>query len=202
VIHRGLADTHAMSMYEAMLDCAEHHVYIVNDFPIVTALGRAIQRVLARGVAVTLLTGNAAARRADGTFFPAPLHRSLFELMVKARIEPLLAAGVAVYEYVPPAAPEIVARQGIVRPYVHAKMMSVDGTVASIGSANLDATASFWESEANVVVQDAAFVSELERTLVAMIAASYRIDPHSAYWLGERAQRAVVATLWPDSLYS
>lgn len=202
VIHRGLADTHAMSMYEAMLECAEHHVYIVNDFPIVTALGRAIQRVLARGVAVTLLTGNAAARRADGTFFPAPLHRTLFELMVKARIEPLLAAGVEVYEYVPPAAPEIVARQGTIRPYVHAKLMSVDGAVASIGSANLDATASFWESEANVVVQDAAFVAELEQTLVTMIAGSYRIDPRSAYWLGERAQRAVVATLWPDSLYS
>ncbi len=202
VIHRGLADTHAMSMYEAMLECAERHVYIVNDFPIVTALGHAIRRVLARGVRVQLLTGNAAARRSDGSFFPAPLHRTLFELMVKARLEPLLAAGVEVYEFVPPASPLVVARGGCIRPYVHAKVMSVDGLVCSVGSANLDASASFWESEANVVVQDAGFAGALEATLATMVAGSFRIDPLSPYWTSERAQRALVATLWPDSLYS
>ena len=52
-----------------------------------------------------------------------------------------------------------VARGGHVRPYVHAKLVSVDGRVTSIGSANLDATASFWESEANIVVQDTEFAS-------------------------------------------
>jgi phosphatidylserine/phosphatidylglycerophosphate/cardiolipin synthase-like enzyme len=202
VVHRGLAETNGLAMYEAMFDVAEDHVYIVNDYPIVPALERAIYRLLAKDVSVKLLTGNAAARRDDGTFFPAPMHRTLFEYMVKAKLEPLLEAGVEVYEFVPPLSPMIVARGGRIRPYVHAKLVSVDGLVTSIGSANLDATASFWESEANVVVQDAEFARGVEATLQTFIDGSVLLDPKSEYWKRERAQRAVVATLWPGSLYS
>jgi phosphatidylserine/phosphatidylglycerophosphate/cardiolipin synthase-like enzyme len=202
VVHRGLADTHGLAMYEAMFDLAEDHVYIVNDFPIVPALERAIYSLLARDVSVKLLTGNATARRNDGTFFPAPMHRTLFEYMVKAKLEPLLQAGVQVYEFVPPPSPMIVARGGRIRPYVHAKLVSVDGLVTSIGSANLDATASFWESEANVVVQDAEFATEVEATVQKLIDGSVELDPESEYWKRERAQRAVVGTLWPGSFYS
>jgi phosphatidylserine/phosphatidylglycerophosphate/cardiolipin synthase-like enzyme len=189
-------------MYEAILDLADSHVYIVNDFPIVTALERAIYRLLARDVSVKLLTGNAAARRDDGTFFPAPLHRTAFEYMVKAKLEPLLRAGVQVYEFVPPPSPIVVARGGRVRPYVHAKLVSVDGKVTSIGSANLDATASFWESEANIVVQDSAFTASVEAILQELIDGSVELDPESDYWKRERAQRAIVDTLWPGTFYS
>jgi phosphatidylserine/phosphatidylglycerophosphate/cardiolipin synthase-like enzyme len=202
VVHRGLAETNGLAMYEAMFDVAEKHVYIVNDFPIVPALERAIHRLLARNVSVKLLTGSATARRDDGTFFPAPLHRTLFEYMVKGKLEPLLQAGVQVYEFVPPPSPMIVARGGRIRPYVHAKLVSVDGLVTSIGSANLDATASFWESEANIVVQDAEFASGVEATLQKLIDGSVELDPESEYWKRERAQRAVVATLWPGTFYS
>ncbi|MGB5696846.1 MAG: phosphatidylserine/phosphatidylglycerophosphate/cardiolipin synthase family protein, partial [Polyangiales bacterium] len=149
VVHRGFTETNGLAMYETMFDLAEDHVYIVNDYPIVPMLERAILRLLARDVSVKLLTGSATARRDDGTFFPAPLHRTLFEYMVKAKLEPLLVAGVQIYEFVPPPSPMVVARGGRIRPYVHAKLVSVDGLVTSIGSANLDATASFWESEAN-----------------------------------------------------
>jgi phosphatidylserine/phosphatidylglycerophosphate/cardiolipin synthase-like enzyme len=202
VVHRGFTETNGLAMYEAMFDVAEDHVYIVNDFPIVAALERAIHRLLAREVSVKLLIGSATARRDDGTFFPAPLHRTLFEYMVKGKLEPLLLAGVEVYEFVPPPSPMIVARGGRIRPYVHAKLVSVDGLVTSIGSANLDATASFWESEANIVVQDAAFASGVEATLQKLIDGSVELDPESEYWKRERAQRAVVATLWPGTLYS
>jgi phosphatidylserine/phosphatidylglycerophosphate/cardiolipin synthase-like enzyme len=202
VVHRGLAETNGLAMYEAMFDVAEDHVYIVNDFPIVPALERAIYRLLARDVSVKLLTGSATARRDDGTFFPAPLHRTLFEYMVKGKLEPLLQAGVEVYEFVPPPSPMVVARGGSIRPYVHAKLVSVDGLVTSIGSANLDATASFWESEANIVVQNAEFASGVEATLQKLIDGSVELDPESEYWKRERAQRAVVATLWPGTLYS
>ncbi|TNF63183.1 MAG: hypothetical protein EP303_02985, partial [Deltaproteobacteria bacterium] len=193
VVHRGFAETNGLAMYEAMFDVAEDHVYIVNDFPIVPALERAIYCLLARDVRVKLLTGNATARRDDGTFFQAPLHRTLFEYMVKAKLEPLLQAGVEVYEFVPPPSPLVVARGGRIRPYVHAKLVSVDGLVTSIGSANLDATASFWESEANIVVQDAEFASGVEATLQRLIDGSVELDPESEYWKRERAQRAVVA---------
>jgi phosphatidylserine/phosphatidylglycerophosphate/cardiolipin synthase-like enzyme len=202
VVHHGLVDTLGLSMYEAMLDLAEDHVIVVNDFPIVSTLERAILRLISRGVRVQLLTGSAAARRDDGSMFPAKIHRTLFEHMVKARFEPLMLAGVELYEYTTPASPNIVARGGRVRPYVHAKMMAVDGRLCSIGSANLDATASFWESEANVVVEDPEFCRELELELEGMIAGSLRLDPDSEYWRSERAQRAVVGTLWPVSLYS
>ncbi|MFO7565291.1 MAG: phosphatidylserine/phosphatidylglycerophosphate/cardiolipin synthase family protein [Enhygromyxa sp.] len=202
VVHHGLADAHGLAMYEAMLDVATDHVIIVNDYPIVSTLERAILRLLARGIQVELLTGSAAARRDDGSMFPAHIHRVLFEHMVKARLEPLMLAGVRVYEYTTAPSPLVVARGGRVRPYVHAKLVSVDGKVCSIGSANLDATASFWESEANVVVEDPAFVEGLEAQLRALIAGSLRLDPESEYWKRERAQRAVVGTLWPGSLYS
>jgi phosphatidylserine/phosphatidylglycerophosphate/cardiolipin synthase-like enzyme len=202
VVHRGLAETNGLAMYEAMFDVAEDHVYIVNDFPFVPALERAIYRLLARDVSVKLLTGSATARRDDGTFFPAPLHRTLFEYMVKGKLEPLLQAGVQMYEFVPPPSPMIVARGGRIRPYVHAKLVSVDGLVTSIGSANLDATASFWESEANVVVQDAEFAGGVEARLQKLIDGSVELDPESDYWKRERAQRAVVATLWPGTFYS
>jgi len=121
---------------------------------------------------------------------------------VKGKLEPLLQAGVEVYEFVPPPSPLVVARGGRIRPYVHAKLVSVDGLVTSIGSANLDATASFWESEANVVVQDAEFASGVEATLQKLIDGSVELDPESEYWKRERAQRAVVATLWPGTFYS
>ncbi|MCB9595353.1 MAG: phosphatidylserine/phosphatidylglycerophosphate/cardiolipin synthase family protein [Sandaracinaceae bacterium] len=202
VVHRGFADTNGLAMYEALFDVAERHAYIVNDFPFVPAIERAIRRMLDRGVRVRLLTGSAAARRDDGTFFPAPLHRTLFEYMVKGKLEPLLAAGLEAYEVVPPPSDTIVARGGRIRPYVHAKVVSVDGRVASIGSANLDATASYWESEANVVVQDAAFAAGLEATLEALVQRGHRLDLDSPAWKRERAQRAVVATLWPATLYS
>lgn len=202
IIHRGFEDANGLAMYEEMLDLATDHVFIVNDFPIVNALEQAIGRLLARGVRVVLLTGSASARRDDGSFFPGPLFRAAFEYMVKAKLERLLRAGVEVYEFVAPPSPAIVARGGRVRPYVHAKVVSVDGQMTSIGSANLDVTASFWESEANIVVEDAAFAAGVEQQLSEMIAGSLKLDPESDYWKQERAQRAVVDTIWPETLYS
>lgn len=202
VVHHGLVDANGLAMYESLLEAADDHVIIVNDFPFVSVLERAILRLLARGVTVELLTGNAAARRDDGTLFPAPVHRILFEHMVKARLEPLMLAGVRVYEFATPVSPRYVARGARVRPYVHAKLVTVDGRACSIGSANLDATASFWESEANVVIEDREFCRALEQQLRELIDGSFALDPLSEYWQRERAQRAVVGTLWPASLYS
>lgn len=202
VVHNGLVDANGMLQYEAMLDGARDHVYIVNDFPIVSSLASAMQRALARGVRLVLLTGNAVARRADGTFFPGPVYRELFDHMVKQRLEPLIQSGAQVFEYVAPSLPMIVPQGGVVRPYVHAKVMSCDGRVASVGSANLDATASYWEHEANLVVQDNAFSGDLERQIEAMIARAHPIDLESDYWKRDRAKRAIVAKLWPAVVYS
>lgn len=202
VVHNGLVDANAMLQYEAMLDAACDHVYIVNDFPIVPSLASAMLRALARGVRISLLTGNAVARRADGTFFPGPVYRELFDYMVKQRLEPLIRRGARVYEYVAPEHPMVVAEGGEVRPYVHAKVLTCDGKAASIGSANLDATASYWEHEANVVVQDEAFSTDLEKRIEAMIARAHVIDLDSDYWKRDRSKRAIVSKLWPEVVYS
>ena len=133
---------------------------------------------------------------------PGPLPRVLFEYMTKHRLEPLIRAGARVYEYTTPKLPEIVARGGVIRPYVHAKVMSVDALVASVGSANLDVTASYWEDEANIVLEDPALVAELEATIKRLIAGSYRIDVEAEYWRREARQREIASTLWPEALYS
>ena len=202
VVHRGFADTNGLSMYEAMLDAARDHAIIINDFPFVPAIERAIRRVLARGVRLQILTGSASARRSDGSFFPAPLHRTLFEYMVKAKLESLVQAGAEVREFVPAPSPLVVARGDRIRPYVHAKVVSVDGWVTSIGSANLDATASYWESEANIVVHDERFARDVESTIQSLFERSLPLDLDSEEWKRERSQRAVVAKLWPELLYS
>jgi len=202
ILHEGLVDTNILGVYEAMIDGAERHLYILNDFPILGSLIDALLRALARGVRVVLLTGSAVTRRGDGEMLPGPLPRVLFEYMTKHRLEPLVRAGAEAYEYTTAASPEIVAVGGVIRPYVHAKVMSVDGALASVGSANFDVTASYWEDEANVLIEDAAVVGELERTLDGLIAGSYRLELDSDYWRREARQREVVSKLWPETLYS
>ena len=202
VVHQGLLDAHGMAQYAAMLDAATRHVYIVNDFPVVASLASALSRAVARGVRVKLLTGNALARRMDDSFFPGPLHRELFEYMVKQSLEPLMRRGVEIFELVVSGLPQIVARGNGVRPYVHAKILTCDGEAASVGSANLDATASYWEHEANVVVENAAFAQRVEAEIEALMAGSLRLDPDSSYWSREGTQRAIVSRLWPEGVFS
>ena len=90
----------------------------------------------------------------------------------------------------------------MVRPYVHAKLMTADGRVLSVGSANLDATASFWEREANVVVHDEKVVREVEAWIFDALDRSHRVDVDDEEWLRESGRRQIVARLWPDALYS
>ena len=47
-----------------------------------------------------------------------------------------------------------------------------------------------------------AIAAGLEATLEALVQRGHRLDLDSPAWKRERAQRAVVATLWPATLYS
>ncbi|MFC1850201.1 phosphatidylserine/phosphatidylglycerophosphate/cardiolipin synthase family protein [candidate division CSSED10-310 bacterium] len=200
VIHDGISDSNGLAAYEAIIEAAVHHIYVLNDFPVIASLAMALRRAVTRGVTVTFLTGNAVARRADHSFFKGSLHRELFEYMTKKRFEQLIKNGVRVYEYTTPDLPTIVSRGGLVRPYVHAKVVTADGMVASIGSANLDATASYWEREANVIVENTDFVRELEIKIQQMTDRSYQILLDSDYWLEESKQREIVSRLWPQGI--
>ncbi|MCA9634978.1 MAG: phosphatidylserine/phosphatidylglycerophosphate/cardiolipin synthase family protein, partial [Myxococcales bacterium] len=202
VLHEGLVDTNTLGAYEALIESATRHLYILNDYPILASLREALLRALARGVRVVILTGSAVARRGDGRMLRGPLPRELFEYMTKHRLEPLIRAGAEVYEFATPPLPEIVVAGDVVRPYVHAKVMSADGQVASVGSANLDVTASYWEHEANVVIEDPAVVGPLEGVIEGLVAGSHRLDLSSEYWRREARQREISSTLWPETLYS
>lgn len=202
IVHEGIADANALAAYESILDSARDHVFVVNDFPVLPTLQAAVRRALARGVEVIFLTGNGAARRGDGTFFRGPLYRELFEYMTKHRLEPLLHEGVQAYEFQTAPLPNIVSRGGVVRPYVHAKLMTADRKVLSVGSANLDATASYWEREANLVIEGGPEVARVERALRRLLKQSVRLDPHSVAWRREAPQRELVSLLWPNRFYS
>lgn len=202
VLHDGMQDAYGLTAYEAMIDAAREEVYVVNAFPVFNRLRDTIVRAVRRGVKVHLLTGCALTRRSDGSFFSGGLHRELFEYMLKQRLEELVRAGVHVYEYVTLPTPNIVSFGGVVRPYVHAKMLAVDGLALSVGSANLDATASFWEREANIIIEGGKVPADAQRLLAELCARSHPLDLDSKAWRAEAAQRELVSRLWPTSLYS
>ncbi len=73
-----------------------------------------------------------------------------------ALYDPLLAAGIEIYEYQPS--------------YLHAKVAVVDGQWATVGSSNIDPFSLLLAREANLEVRDAGFAGELRASLFAAIA--------------------------------
>ncbi len=201
VTHEGLGDARALGAYEALFDGARRRLLVLNDFPIVDALEAALRRAVARGVRVTFLTGSAVARRGDGSFLQGPLHRELFEYMTKHRFEALVRAGADVREAVF-RGDRVVCRGGAVRPYVHAKLVVVDDRWVSVGSANLDATASYWEREAVVVLDAPELAARLLDELARWLTSGRRIRLDEPDWRREAPLRRLAAALWPQALYS
>lgn len=201
VVHDGVQDADGLGAYVALLDGAREHVYVVNDFPVVHTVADAVERALARGVRVVFLTGSAVPRNVQGDLLDGPLHRVLFEYMTKSRLEPLLVAGAEGYELCTPPLPNVSLPKSVYRPYVHAKVVSVDGRAASIGSANLDVTASYWEREANVIIECPKVVGALEAELEGWRARAHRLELDTPYWRREAMQRDLTARLWWDLLY-
>jgi phosphatidylserine/phosphatidylglycerophosphate/cardiolipin synthase-like enzyme len=78
----------------------------------------------------------------------------------------------------------------------------VDDALVSVGTANLDATASHWEREVNLVIEAPPIARVLTAQLDAMLANAFPIDRESAYWRREAPHRALASRLWPDRLYS
>jgi cardiolipin synthase A/B len=78
----------------------------------------------------------------------------------------LLRAGVEIYEYSPS--------------FLHAKVAVIDGRWATVGSSNLDPLSLLLAREANVVVEDASFASQLRARLVqAMRGEEHAMDPEN-----------------------
>lgn len=202
IVHDGVGDAFALATYDALFAGARERLIVVNDFPIIADLSMRLIGAAQRGVQVDILTGNGLSRRGDGTFFDGPRYRQVFEYMVKRCYEPLMRAGVRVSEFVAPDFPNITSSGGAIRPFVHAKVVVVDGCVASVGTANLDVTASHWEREVNLVIESPAVAGALTAQLDGLLARAYRLDPASEAWRREAPMRALAGQLWPDRVYS
>lgn len=73
---------------------------------------------------------------------------------------------------------------------MHAKAVSVDGRASAVGSANLDITTSYWESEAMLIVEDAEVVRAFEARIDQLMAGSTRVDREEPTWRSLAQRRA------------
>ena len=110
----------------------------------------ALQTAALRGVDVRLL-------------FPSRSNHKVVWLAGRSFYEELLDAGVSIHEYGP----------GM----IHAKTMAVDGTLALVGSANMDLRSFRLNFEVHAVVRDQLTALRLERCFEEDLAVSRRIDP-------------------------
>jgi phosphatidylserine/phosphatidylglycerophosphate/cardiolipin synthase-like enzyme len=200
VVHRGLRDAHTLEAYLALIETARSHIYAVNTFPLLLEIQHALLRALRRGVRVRMLFGNLTPKH-GAEFFKGPFAaaRSAATSLVHSRLDPLVAAGGECYEFVVRRQPGWDPALGDVRPHVHAKAMSADGRACAVGSANLDVTAGYWESELLLVVEDEAIARAVEARFDELIAGSHRVDPNDPEWR-RRAQHRQWMRYWPGVL--
>ncbi|MEL6893607.1 MAG: phospholipase D-like domain-containing protein, partial [Actinomycetota bacterium] len=168
---RGAAETGSSDLWNlmmALVQLARRNVTIATAYfnPDAQML-RALAEAVERGVLVTLLVPGT---HADKRFIQIAGEQSYAEL---------LDAGVSIQEYQ--------------ASMMHAKVVTVDGVVATVGSCNLNQRSMQHDEEANVVVVDPLVVADLDAGLRTDLAASTEIDP--VEWaergLGQRlAERA------------
>lgn len=200
VVHRGLRDAATLEAYLALIETARSHVYAVNGFPLLLEIEHALVRALQRGVRVRVLFGHLAPTHGgepfEGDWTTA---RTAATWIVHSRIDALVAAGGEAYQLavrdVPGWAPDL----GLVQPHVHAKVMSADGRACTVGSANLDVTASYWESELLLLTEDEPIVRALEARIDALFADSVRVDRDDPAWR-QLARRREWLRHWPGVL--
>ncbi len=200
VVHHGLRDARTLEAYLALIETARSHVYAVNGFPLLLEIQHALVRALRRGVRVRALFGPATpthgGERFEGDGAAARIPATW---LVQSRIDALVAAGGEGFQLalrdVPGWAPDL----GLVHPHVHAKAVSADGRACAVGSANLDVTASYWESELLLVVEDEAVARAFEARLEALVAGSVRVDPADPEWQ-RLARRREWLRWWPGVL--
>ncbi len=192
VTHEGLRDGHTLDAQRELIHGARRSVTLVNTFPLALELQRALLAALGRGVAVTLLFGNVRPRWGQAHAFPGGRYRGLADELVRARLAPVLQAGARGFEFALPS-----EGLGRVFPHVHAKLFTRDDELVLVGSANLDVTSGYWESEALLAVHDAGFARETAAALDALLATSRRVDPTDPAWQEALAWRSWLGDNWP-----
>lgn len=200
VVHHGLQDAATLEAYLALIETATSHVYAVNGFPLILEIQHALLRALRRGVRVCTLFGHLTPKH-GGEPFEGPWAgaRLAATELVHSRMDALVAAGGEGYQFAVAQRPGWGPGLGTVNPHVHAKVMSADGRICAVGSANLDITAGYWESELLLLVDDAAITRALESRIESLMAESVRVDRNDAEWQRATRHRAWMRH-WPGVL--
>jgi cardiolipin synthase len=138
-------DRSILDQYERAIDAAEQSIYIENQAIPIPRLAQRLDKALARGVDVLMLVPAIPEERVYAAR-QDPSRRALFEgLEALGRRPNFRLAGI-------PA-------------YVHAKLMIVDESWATIGSCNLHRYSMGGHSEMNASIWDAAVARDLRETL-------------------------------------
>jgi phosphatidylserine/phosphatidylglycerophosphate/cardiolipin synthase-like enzyme len=200
VLHRGLRDASTLEAYLSLIDGARSHVTTVNGFPLALEIQHALLRALKRGVRVRSVVGSLTPTH-DGEPFRGPWSaaRIAATTFVHSRIDAIVGAGGEVYQFTVPPQPDWDPALGVVCPHVHAKLMAVDGRVCTVGSANLDITAGYWESELILVVEDPAITATVETRIDGLLEGSRRFDRDDPAWR-QSARRREWMRQWPGVL--
>ncbi len=196
VVHHGLEDAFTLETYRVLIDTARHDLTIVNSFPLTFELLNALVRARERGVRVRLLFGSPRPYH-DGGSFPGGSWRDLANELVRGRVVRLIASGAEAYEFAVGATPGWDPTLGRVRPAVHSKLLVADGKIAVMGSANLDVTAAYWESELLLVIHDEGIARALLAAFDGWCAAAFRVDPSAPEWSTRIERREWLSRIWP-----
>ncbi|MGH9608975.1 MAG: phospholipase D-like domain-containing protein [Bryobacteraceae bacterium] len=153
----GYGTSRARVLFQTLLDSAEHSIritspYFLPDRSVRPALKRAIRK---REVSVQVLTA--------GAYSDYSAVRRLSE----ALSAPLVRQGMELYEYQPAM--------------IHAKLMTIDGVCAVVGSANFDHRSFALNDEVNVVIFDREIVASLEQQFHDDLARSRRVTLDSLH---------------------
>ncbi|MBZ4417247.1 phosphatidylserine/phosphatidylglycerophosphate/cardiolipin synthase family protein [Myxococcus sp. RHSTA-1-4] len=200
VLHEGLTDTHTLDTQLALIRHARSRLVLVNTFPLLLELQNALVAALRRGVRVEVLFGSVRPHYGYGQqgHFTGGTFREVADRYVRSRLDAVIDAGGVAYEFAMPPAPAWEPELERVFPHVHAKLLVCDTAAVAVGSANLDVTAAYWESEALLVVHDAPFAERMLSALEPLLATSRRIDREDSRWRTEAEQRAWVSRNWPS----
>lgn len=200
ITHDGLRDAATLEAFLALIDTARSHVDVINGFPLLLELQHALLRALRRGVRVRTLFGHLTPTHGGKPFGgPWSTARTAATDLVHSRMDALVEAGAEAYCLAVPEQPGWEPGLGIVRPHVHAKVLTADGEACAVGSANLDVTAGYWESEVLLVVEDAAVTRAVEARVGRLIAASDRVDRDDPDWRAAALRRRWMHR-WPGVL--
>jgi phosphatidylserine/phosphatidylglycerophosphate/cardiolipin synthase-like enzyme len=114
-------------------------------------------------------------------------------------MDALVAAGADCYMLAIGDVPGWAPGMSPVHPHVHAKAMSADGRVCAVGSANMDLTGSYWESELLLVVEDEAVTHVFDERAGALMGSSVRVEREDPGWQ-RLARRREWLRHWPGVL--